>query len=270
MTTRVRAAGVEFDVADRIDGFWPEFWQAVQRGTWEPATIQALEQLDAGDLFVDVGAWIGPTSLPAAARGARVVAFEPDPVARAELLVNIEVSRLGDRITVHPFALADRTAAMNLTAPSGLGDSMGRITHDATRDRSAQVEAVDVRSLLVDFEGARLIKIDIEGGEYTLLPAMRPWLRQHRPDLMLSLHTYQFDPWLARLPRGPRGIARRTLAVALSARLAWLMNSYRNRYVATATGWARVNATSLARWIIAGGGGQELYLSADTPGFASR
>jgi FkbM family methyltransferase len=222
--------------------------------------MQALGQLDAGDLFVDIGAWIGPTALPAAARGARVVAFEPDPVARAELLVNIALNGLDDRITVHPVALANRSNVRNLTAQDELGDSMAALTRRSARGRSTQVQAVDVRSLLVDFEGARLVKIDIEGGEYALLPAMYHWLQRQRPDLMLSLHTYQFDPWLSPLPPTLGRVARRTLAAVLRARVAWLMYLYRNHYVATRGGWAPIDALRFARWLAAPGE-SEFYLS---------
>jgi FkbM family methyltransferase len=228
--------------------------------------MQALGQLGAGDLFVDIGAWIGPTSLPAAARGARVVAFEPDPVARAELLVNIELNGLGDRITVYPCALASRTSVRNLTAWNELGDSMARISRSAAPGRSTQVQAVDVRSLLVDFDRARLVKIDIEGGEYALLPAMYRWLHRQRPDLMLSLHTYQFDPWLRSLSPNVRRVARRTVAAMLRAPLGWLGYLYHNRYVATGTGWGAIDATHFARWLVAPGE-SEFYLSSGPPPF---
>ena len=223
--------------------------------------MQGLAQLRDGDLFVDCGAWIGATSLPAAARGARVVAFEPDPVARAEFLSNVQLSGMADRITVHPFALTDRAATMNMTSPYVLGDSMTRLTPRTEGDRSTQVEVVDVRSVLADFEGARLIKIDIEGGEYAVLRAMRPWLRRHHPDLMLSLHTYQFNPRLEQWPRIARIVARRAIAAGLKVRLAWLLRIYPDRFGPTPTGWAPIRALDLVR-TIATPGESEIYLSA--------
>ena len=55
------------------------------------------------------------------------------------------------------------------------------------KDRSTSVETVDVWRVPPQLEEARIVKIDIEGGEYALLPPMRTWLRKHRPDLILSL-----------------------------------------------------------------------------------
>jgi FkbM family methyltransferase len=233
----------------------------MQSGSWEPGTVQAVGQLRPGDLFVDIGAWIGGTALLAAARGATVLAFEPDPVARDEFERNIGVSGLGNRITVHPFALTNRDGRRLLTARDALGDSMSSLYRRPQADRSTSVEAVDVRSMLPQFEGARIVKIDIEGGEYALLPAMRPWLRKHRPDLMLSLHTYHLAPVLSPLPRGVRFVANRASAIALRGRVAWLPRIYPHRKNATAMGWEPISAARLAR-LAATPGQFELYLSA--------
>ena len=210
---------------------------------------------------MDIGAWIGATALPAAARGARVLAFEPDPVARDELDRNIALSDLGDRITVHPYALTNRDGRRQITARDALGDSMSSLSRRRQADRSTIVETVDVQKVLPQFEGARIVKIDIEGGEYGLLPSMRTWLAEHRPDLILSLHTYQLQPVLGPLPRGVRFVARRASAIALRGRLAWLPHIYPHRKTATARGWEPVSGWKLAS-LMATPGEFELYLSA--------
>lgn len=258
-TRRVRLAGGEFDVVDRPDGFW----QKAQAGDWEPFTVAALQQLEPGDFFVDIGSWIGATALPAAARGARVLAFEPDPVARAEFERNVELSGLGDRITIRPYALARRSETRRITAALELGDSMSslaRVSRSGRDDRSTMVETVDVRSVLDEFAGARIVKVDIEGGEYSLLPAMRRWLHAHKPDLMLSLHTYQLAARIDPLPPGVRRGARYATAVGLRSRIAWLSRIYGRRHAATATGWEAVSATGLLR-LMATPGEHELYLA---------
>jgi len=254
---RVHAAGAEFTVTDRR----AEFWAAMESGSWAPSTVQALTQLQPGDLFVDVGSWIGATALPAAARGATVLAFEPDPVARDELERNIAVSGLGDRITVHSYALTKKDGRRQITARDALGDSMSSLCRRPHRDRSTTVETVDVRRVLPQFEGARILKVDIEGGEYALLPRMRTWLKKHRPDLMLSLHTYQLQPVLGPLPRGVRFVARRASAMALRGRVAWLPRIYPHRKTATAAGWEPVSGRKLAT-LMATPGEFDLYLSA--------
>lgn len=254
---KVQAADAEFTVTDRQD----DFWAAMQSGSWEPCTIQALRQLQPDDLFVDIGAWIGATALPAAARGATVIAFEPDPVARDEFERNIALSGLGDRIIVRPYALTNQDGRRQLTARDALGDSMSSLYRRPQKDRSTSVETVDVRRVLPQLEEARIVKIDIEGGEYALLPPMRTWLRKHRPDLILSLHTNHLTPVLHPLPRGARFVARRASAMALRGRVAWLPRIYPHRKTATAMGWEPISAGKLAR-LMATPGEFELYLSA--------
>ncbi|CAK0757174.1 hypothetical protein CCP1ISM_7140001 [Azospirillaceae bacterium] len=86
------------------------WWQSYASGRWEPQTLALLYKiLRPGDLYIDVGAWIGPTVLFAAARGATVVAFEPDRTAFRELAANVAANpSLSKRITLHNTALLDR------------------------------------------------------------------------------------------------------------------------------------------------------------------
>jgi len=99
-TRKVRVGAKEFTVRGGATGplvpprsVWSEFWERFDQGLWEPRTLQKLSALRDGDLFVDIGAWIGPTTLAAAVNGARVLAFEPDPVARDR---SCEVATAGD------------------------------------------------------------------------------------------------------------------------------------------------------------------------------
>ena len=69
------------------------FWDKYEQGAWEPTTLDVLSRfLKHGSFYIDVGGWIGPTVLYAAALGAEVVAFEPDDVAHAELAKNLELN----------------------------------------------------------------------------------------------------------------------------------------------------------------------------------
>src|SRR5690606_18721377 len=46
----------------------PTFWERVAADAWEPGTRRLIDALvDASTLFVDLGAWVGPTTLQAAA-----------------------------------------------------------------------------------------------------------------------------------------------------------------------------------------------------------
>lgn len=80
--------------------------------------------------FVDVGASIGTSSIPALLRygAARAVAFEPVPSTYELLQANLAANGLLDRAVAHPIALSDHngTGEMEL-APGDSGDNRVRV-----------------------------------------------------------------------------------------------------------------------------------------------
>jgi tRNA G37 N-methylase Trm5 len=66
-----------------------------------------LSELRPGDTFVDIGANVGFWSLPAASKGARVVAFEPNPAAVRWLRRNLTLNP-GLAVDVRPTAVGGR------------------------------------------------------------------------------------------------------------------------------------------------------------------
>ena len=89
------------------------FWDRVDAGTWEPTTFQVFDrEIDAQTTVLDFGAWIGPTTLYAAARARRVIAFEPDPIAANHLRSNIAINpELAAKITVIEKAVAPQAGS---------------------------------------------------------------------------------------------------------------------------------------------------------------
>src|SRR5688572_14948748 len=89
---------------------YDEWALTARKGRWEPRTLARFAELvHPGDTVVDVGAHFGIYALLASrlvgAHG-RVIAFEPDPVSRAQLVRNIEGARVG-HIDVHAEAVSD-------------------------------------------------------------------------------------------------------------------------------------------------------------------
>lgn len=161
--------------------------------TKEPDTIQWLDRLAPGDLLVDIGANIGVYSLYAAvARGARVVAFEPEAQNFAALVRNIALNGMGDRISAWPYAIAAETGPirLNLTAITAGGSQHAAgeaISESGERFQPAFVQgsmgiALD-QALAAVAEGVcpRFIKIDIDGAEEAVVRGMTRVLA--RPEL---------------------------------------------------------------------------------------
>ena len=175
----------------RVADDQPTFWDKVEDGRWEPETLSLIDQqITPGTTFLDLGAWVGPTALYAAARGARVIALEADPVALAQLHRNLAVNpALAPRIEVLARAVHAVEGRVAFGARRKPGDSMSSV-FIASGAATWIADTITPLALSAKIEsGGRLfIKMDIEGGEYELLPAMRPLI--DRPDcrVLVSFH----------------------------------------------------------------------------------
>ena len=184
---KVEIEGSAFNVSDK--NF--EFWELIRAGKWEPATFRAIaSQLHPDTVFVDFGSWIGPISLFAATKSARVYSFEPDPVAAQTLRENIALNPdLSTRMSVVERAVWPSAGTLKLGAKRAQGDSMSSVMH-TNSSTTWDVETVtpdDVDKLL-DKNAPVFLKIDIEGAEYAAVPAMGNILS--RPDVaaLVSFH----------------------------------------------------------------------------------
>ena len=172
----------------------PDFWNLVNKGDWEPETYAVFDQfIDKNTVFLDVGAWIGSTSLYGAQLAAETHAFEPDPIAFAELESNLDTnndSAWSEKLHLYQKALATQTGTIHLGSKNGGGDSMSSVLF-ADEDQSWKVETIDLDNFLEihDLKSRSLfLKIDIEGGEYDLIPTLKTSLKETNSSLLLSLH----------------------------------------------------------------------------------
>lgn len=164
------------------------FWKIFEDGSWEPTTFNIFDKfLDKEKNFIDIGAWIGPTTLYAADKAKQVFSFEPDPVAYRSLVQNIDLNKI-DNVVPYPVAVSNSWKGIPFGVKTAAGDSMSSELW-ATGD-DVKVAAVSLEALIVDIQ-PNFIKIDIEGGEKMLLEGITSALRHLRPTIHLSLHT----PW---------------------------------------------------------------------------
>lgn len=167
----------------------PEFawWgHMVRRRAWEPTVIRELGRaLRPGDVFVDLGAFVGAYTLLASrlvGPEGRVLAFEPDPATRRILELNVATNGALN-VTVVPFAVGDRSGSVRFNAS---GDSAGRI--EAGGDIEVQQVALD--DYCRDHEiRPTVMKVDIEGGEAGALGAST--VAHSLRELVLEVHEPQ-------------------------------------------------------------------------------
>ncbi|MGI9310051.1 MAG: FkbM family methyltransferase [bacterium] len=194
-----------------------KFWCKVAAGQWERDTFRFLDRCLRDDsVYLDIGAWIGPTVLFAAARCRMVYCVEPDPIAYQRLLANLRMNGVANVRSFHG-ALAARGGAVRIASEGGFGRSVTRVEVRApsgVRGDHATVLAMDLRALLDLWGIARIdvLKIDIEGAEFDLMPSLMELTTRIKPHIHLSLHA----------PFFPRSERRDKLAavVALAERYA--------------------------------------------------
>lgn len=175
------------------------WWQNEYR-SWEDHTFAVFDYfLDPDAIYVDIGAWIGPTVLYAATKARKIFAIEPDPVALSELYANIKMNDGFDSIiTVIPQALdtEDGETAFGALMNLSLGDSVSSlIVRDSKCDHEKNnivvVPKISMKSLLDKYpciEESAFIKMDIEGGEKYVVPTIAPFAKLHQIPLLISLH----------------------------------------------------------------------------------
>jgi FkbM family methyltransferase len=167
-----------------------------QYGFFEEGLTRAIiEKLPPGGVFIDIGAHVGYytilASLLVGAKG-RVVAFEPTPRTRTELLFN--TAGLAN-VTVVPTAAWDVPVRLTLQdfgwRHSSFNSVMAPRLNGNPHFENIEVEAIAVDDwLLAHGIAPAFIKIDAESAEYRVLQGLRRTIEQHHPILSLEVGDY--------------------------------------------------------------------------------
>jgi FkbM family methyltransferase len=175
----VRQGSVSFTVEVRPG---QRFWDDYETG-WERCTVAIFEErLGPGTRYLDLGAFIGPTVLYAAALGCEVAALEPDPAVFAELERNVAVNpELAPRIRLSPAALALADGRTELHV------GIGSLASLLGEGKTVEVPTISPETLAEQVGELDFVKIDVEGAEYLFLPRLVAALRG-KPAIYLSTH----------------------------------------------------------------------------------
>lgn len=172
----------------------PRFWEMVDAGDWEPETYAVFNRfLNAQTIFLDIGAWIGSTALYGAQLAAETHAFEPDPVSFSELESNYKANSSADwfpKLKIHQKAISTQSGKVSLGSKNAGGDSMSSVLFQ-DENQAWQVDSIDLPSLVKNDKLNNkpiFIKMDIEGGEYELVPALKSFFETHQTSVFIALH----------------------------------------------------------------------------------
>ncbi|MGV9849933.1 FkbM family methyltransferase [Streptomyces sp. NPDC003442] len=162
-------------------------------GVWEPHMTRWLQRrLKPGDVFVDVGANIGYYSLlasPLVGRAGTVVAIEASPTFHQLLQRH---ARRNDRTNIRALnaAVSDRDEQLTFILASSRNMGANSVVpYDGPAESTFEIAAQPLPDLLTDDEitNARVIKIDVEGAEGSVIRGLVPLLDKLRPDAELTV-----------------------------------------------------------------------------------
>ncbi|MFD8967702.1 FkbM family methyltransferase [Streptomyces sp. NPDC059568] len=162
-------------------------------GVWEPHMTRWLRgRLGPRDTFVDVGANIGYYSVLASqlvGDGGRVVAIEASPVFLQRLSQNVRLNELGNVRAVNGAVSDGRKTLTFVLASSANMGANSIVPYDGPAESTFEIEARPLGEILdpVEISTARVIKIDVEGAEGSVVRGMKPMLDKLRPDAEITV-----------------------------------------------------------------------------------
>lgn len=170
-------------------------WRWIGKDVREPGVLKfAQENIGKGSTVFDVGAHLGEWTLlfsHLVGEEGKVVAFEPDPVARASLKRNIAMNGASN-VTVEDKCVSDRTGKALLGAER-FGSGLSSIVHHEGGGALRNQVEVDSTTLDEYCEGRGLspdwVKIDAEGAEPLIVRGMQRLIESRHPQTILEFHS---------------------------------------------------------------------------------
>tara|TARA_Y100000816_G_scaffold51125_1_gene32657 strand:+ start:270 stop:1034 length:765 start_codon:yes stop_codon:yes gene_type:complete len=173
---------------------------------WEQDTFHIFEYYKNNKgIYIDIGAWIGPTVLYCANIYKKVIAIEPDPVALSRLKKNISANNFNNIVLIEK-GLSSENGITQFGGNGSLGNSEstlliankedylsyeGRHTNQS-HNEIVEIETITIEKLIeqqnIDTQNISLIKMDIEGGEKIVVPSLVNFLNTYKPVFYISLH----------------------------------------------------------------------------------
>ena len=148
-------------------------------GFYELALLRALQTvLKPGDHVLDVGANVGTHSVYfAGVADCRVTAFEPVPEIAALLKENCRINGLAERVEVHAVAVGSAAGNAQVVGTDEKNSGATRLAESA----QGGLPMLSLDSLLERLAPVRVLKVDVEGMESSVIRGARSLLERDRP-----------------------------------------------------------------------------------------
>jgi len=203
---KIKVQNISFTVSEKPVGIQDElmidFWRQYSE-KWEQYTFNVLNKfLDKDHPYIDIGAWMGPTALYGGQIAKESYCFEPDRMALVYFDNNLkENPEFSDKIKVFDYGIGSADKKERFYVGKGSTSMASTKPNHVNVDSYYDVQFYNIETAIakahINFKEVNFIKIDIEGGEYDLVPSLLEYLNkvQHFPALYISLHApFLFSP----------------------------------------------------------------------------
>lgn len=186
------AGGTRFEISLPAD-------KAIWSGTYEFEFAAAIAAyVPSGGICYDIGGFRGYMAAVMAARGARrVVVFEPMP---ANVSALERLRQLNPELPIEVLAAAVGDADGRTTFAVMPDASMGKLASSSFQADARPLEEITVEIMRLDswiasgrLPAPDLVKIDVEGAEFTVLAGAESMLRTYRPVVFMEIHSSRLE-----------------------------------------------------------------------------
>jgi FkbM family methyltransferase len=177
--------------------------KALFSGAFESAEIQFVDKyLKSGMTALDIGAHHGLYTVLASKRvgsAGKVIAFEPSPRERKQLLRNIRLNCCLN-VRVEPYALGRERSRAELyiveSAEDGCNSLRPPVVNASTHRMSVEVLTLDEVLSRNGIQTVDFLKLDVEGAELETLQGSTKLLKSRpRPVLLVEVYDIRTQPW---------------------------------------------------------------------------
>jgi FkbM family methyltransferase len=180
-------------------------------GVWEPNISSVIKQiLESGDVFVDIGAHIGYDSLLGSkivGSNGKVVAIEASLGTFDLLRNNLALNAFATNVRAVNVAVSHHAGKVDLFETDSTNIGAASIDADTVAIRGGkllgQVDVLPLKDILTDDERrrVRLIKIDVEGGEPSIIHDIVDHLSDYPLSMEIISETSSRNGWPALFER---------------------------------------------------------------------
>jgi FkbM family methyltransferase len=169
-----------------------------ESGGWEPETFTIFEKVsDLDKIAIDVGSWIGVTTVWLSKRFKNVIAIEADQVAADALLKNLKSCDCDNvEVVNRPIHSESKEVIFGvntndqLLANEGLGSSTSQVKEATTNTTDESLQTITFKELQnrLNLSDVSFVKVDIEGGEEIILEILFEIASEYKWSVLISFH----------------------------------------------------------------------------------